>query len=211
MANNNRIKILRGTADTIAKSSQKLAPGQPLYNVDRNYLTIGNSSGTTKVNALPIRTNELFGYYDESDQITSISHPEWWYRIYGMENADDLGTYNDHTPGLAILSWNRIDLKLSSNNYPTGRTMLKLFDHDGSQQFYIYADTYLPSSYKINGTITDSQNVTNTINNKNISDIFESNGTTVKNATYATTAGNVSGMLKVTGFDSGVLYLTSTT
>lgn len=41
MSNNKSIQFLRGSAENIAASTEKLLDGQPLYNEDKNYLTIG--------------------------------------------------------------------------------------------------------------------------------------------------------------------------
>ena len=63
MAGNNAIQILRGNGQAISNAimagdnSPILLDGQPFYNTDKNYLTIGKS-----VNSLPIRTRELVGY-----------------------------------------------------------------------------------------------------------------------------------------------------
>lgn len=59
------------------------------------------------------------------------------------------------------------------------------------------------------GTADNATNVTTNINGKAISDIFESNGTTVKNATHATGANTANeaqstqGALSITGYSSG--------
>lgn len=73
MAGNNSIQFLRGTRNAIAESSEKLLPGQPLYNVDDNYLTIGGNAND-QVNSIPIACRELKGYVtDLSDQINSVT------------------------------------------------------------------------------------------------------------------------------------------
>ena len=73
MAGNNSIQFLRGTRNAIAESSEKLLPGQPLYNVDDNYLTIGGNAND-QVNSIPIACRELKGYVtDLSDEINSVT------------------------------------------------------------------------------------------------------------------------------------------
>ncbi len=103
MANNNRIKILRGDSATISSSSQKLASGQPLYNTDKNYLTIGNKEGTTSVNALPITVREINGYLGDSSNITSSTSNN--YIISG-----------DETKGLYIKSPTAINFYLDTRS-----------------------------------------------------------------------------------------------
>ena len=73
MAGNNSIQFLRGTRNAIAESSEKLLPGQPLYNVDDKYLTIGGNAND-QVNSIPIACRELKGYVtDLSDEINSVT------------------------------------------------------------------------------------------------------------------------------------------
>lgn len=69
MAGKNTIQILRGTV-TDTNKSEKLLEGQPFYNEDRNYLTIGGPGGTDSLNSLPITVREVVGYAEESTQIT---------------------------------------------------------------------------------------------------------------------------------------------
>lgn len=69
MAGKNTIQILRGKI-TDTNKSEKLLEGQPFYNEDRNYLTIGGPGGTDSLNSLPITVREVVGYAEESAQIT---------------------------------------------------------------------------------------------------------------------------------------------
>ena len=66
MSNNKSIQFLRGSAENIAASTEKLLDGQPLYNEDKNYLTIGGG-GQKQVNASPIACRELVVYSGDSD------------------------------------------------------------------------------------------------------------------------------------------------
>lgn len=69
MAGKNTIQVLRGKI-TDTNKSEKLLEGQPFYNEDRNYLTIGRKGGTASLNSLPITVREVVGYAEESAQIT---------------------------------------------------------------------------------------------------------------------------------------------
>lgn len=51
----NRIRVLRGANNTIAGSNVTLPAGQPLYNTDKNYLTI-SKSGTPNQQPIQVRT-----------------------------------------------------------------------------------------------------------------------------------------------------------
>ena len=50
MSNNKAIQILRGTRDKIKDNTTKLQPGQPLYNMDDNYLTVGTKDANGEAN-----------------------------------------------------------------------------------------------------------------------------------------------------------------
>ena len=70
MANNKAIQFLRGTRDNIVKNkNQILEAGQPLYNLDDNYLTIGN--GEDGVDKLPITVREVKGYFGDKENIVA--------------------------------------------------------------------------------------------------------------------------------------------
>lgn len=71
MAGNKVLQILRGKNSTISSSTDKLLPGQPLYNVDRKYLIVGDGSNTQIQNAEPITTNRLISYNGD-DSVASL-------------------------------------------------------------------------------------------------------------------------------------------
>lgn len=81
MAGNGMIRMLRGTSEMISNSGDSgivLEPGQPLYNTDKNYLTIGGlkSDGDKKrVDASPISVRELKGWWADQQGITSSISP----------------------------------------------------------------------------------------------------------------------------------------
>lgn len=74
------IRILRGDSAAIAATAEKesaektLQAGQPLYNTDKNYLTIGDGSKT--VNAQPITVRELRGWWGDRSGIISSNKPD---------------------------------------------------------------------------------------------------------------------------------------
>lgn len=70
MANKKSIQILRGTTANIVASDETLLPGQPLYNTDKNYLTIGSTDGDV-LTKKPIAAMELVGYVN--DRGTSVT------------------------------------------------------------------------------------------------------------------------------------------
>lgn len=66
MAGNKVLQILRGKNSAISSSTDTLLPGQPLYNVDKKYLIVGDDSNTQIQNAEPITTNRLISYNDNA-------------------------------------------------------------------------------------------------------------------------------------------------
>lgn len=86
MAGKNTIQILRGKI-TDTNKSEKLLEGQPFYNEDKNYLTIGRQGGTASLDSLPIAVRELVGYASDSDKITSIKTNEYSLKYSNTDNS----------------------------------------------------------------------------------------------------------------------------
>jgi hypothetical protein len=65
MSNNKSLRVLRGTRDKIISNKDTtLEPGQILYNMSDNYLTVGdNSTNGKSVNGLPITVRDMNGYF----------------------------------------------------------------------------------------------------------------------------------------------------
>ena len=172
MANNNRIRLLRGTSTQIASSNKVLSYGQPLYNDDKNYITVGNSTGTKQVKAQPITVREVIGYYGDSTTISNSTSNQ--YKLSG----DATNKTYLNTPDTFNINVNNVN-KVSI---------------DGSAMT-IKENVVVDNAYKITGIITNAENVANTIGSIPLTDIFESSGTsitsTIKNATNATKIQNV--------------------
>lgn len=86
MAGKNIIQVLRGKV-TDTNKSEKLLEGQPFYNEDKNYLTIGRQGGTASLDSLPITVRELVGYASDSDKITSIKTNEYSLKYSNTDNS----------------------------------------------------------------------------------------------------------------------------
>lgn len=123
MANKKSIQILRGTNANIASSSDTLLPGQPLYNIDKNYLTIGGggTSGTENVpmNSKPIACRELVGYVgdiDVSDNSYSVSNDSTniAYRFYGLSNSAYVEAFGDN-PQLTLKTVSNTSANINCN------------------------------------------------------------------------------------------------
>lgn len=86
MAGKNTIQILRGKI-TDTNKSEKLLEGQPFYNEDKNYLTIGRQGGTASLDSLPIAVRELVGYASDSDKITNTKTNEYSLKYSNTDNS----------------------------------------------------------------------------------------------------------------------------
>lgn len=110
MAGKNTIQILRGKI-TDTNKSEKLLEGQPFYNEDRNYLTIGRQGGTASLNSLPITVREVVGYAEESAQITdsesaNLSEYSLKYRDNSLKITSPRGININSSRGIDINSGN---------------------------------------------------------------------------------------------------------
>lgn len=119
MAGKNTIQILRGKI-TETNKSEKLLEGQPFYNEDRNYLTIGGPGGTDSLNSLPITVREVVGYTEESAQITdsasaNLSEYSLKYRGNSLKITSPTGININSSRGIDINSGNG-DAVLRRNN-----------------------------------------------------------------------------------------------
>lgn len=119
MAGKNTIQILRGKI-TGTNKSEKLLEGQPFYNEDRNYLTIGGPGGTDSLNSLPITVREVVGYTEESAQITdsesaNLSEYSLKYRSNSLKITSPTSININSSRGIDINSGNG-DAVLRRNN-----------------------------------------------------------------------------------------------
>lgn len=110
MAGKNTIQILRGKV-TDTNKSEKLLEGQPFYNEDRNYLTVGGPGGTDSLNSLPITVREVVGYTEESTQITdsasaNLSEYSLKYRDNSLKITSPKGIDINSSRGIDINSGN---------------------------------------------------------------------------------------------------------
>lgn len=75
MAGRDAIQILRGSI-TQENKDKKLLEGQPFYNEEKNYLTIGRKGGAP-LNSLPITVREVVGYVDDTAEIVQGKKQEY--------------------------------------------------------------------------------------------------------------------------------------
>ena len=144
----NRIRIARGTNETIAKRDQNLEIGQPLYNKDKGYLTIGStdSNGNAlNVSQCPIKVRELKGWYDDATSAgTNISET--------LDNnffyfGQDYNSANTKTVARGI---KYLELRVNDD------TFISLDNNSSTKGIYI--NKPIQTALTINGNIT-TQNV----------------------------------------------------
>lgn len=98
MSNNQSIQILRGTRQAIYDNrTVDLLTGQPLYNTDDNYLTIGDGHKT--IGDLPIVVREVRGYFGDRNGITNTQSAGSWYFGQGSSSTGfgSTGLYANNT------------------------------------------------------------------------------------------------------------------
>jgi hypothetical protein len=106
VAGNSLLHFLRGSLEDAESGNLILEPGQPFYNYNKNYLTIGGKDGNTKVNGKPLTVREVIGYAGESNSITGNLN---------LDNEFHL-KYDDNSNTLELLTPNNFVLKSSSYN-----------------------------------------------------------------------------------------------
>lgn len=86
MANHRSIQILRASSVDSNIENEKLLEGQPFYNEQKNYLTIGKKADST-VSDFPITVRELVGYVSDSDKITNTKTNEYSFKYSNTDNS----------------------------------------------------------------------------------------------------------------------------
>ena len=123
MAGKNTIQILRGKI-TDTNKSEKLLEGQPFYNEDKNYLTIGRQGGTASLDSLPITVRELVGYVSDSDKITNTKTDEYSLKYSNTDNSlkitspksIDINSGDSDTSNITINRGNASKIVLGKSN-----------------------------------------------------------------------------------------------
>ena len=197
MAGNKVLQILRGNNSTISSSTDKLLPGQPLYNVDRKYLIVGDGSDTQIQNADPITTNRLVSYNGD-DSVASIQSDN-----EGDLNITTINKLNISSKDISIITNSGFDFN-SSNN--------KLSLTGNNKNIYVDADLLSLSGnntgdISVKGDITSSSLTTNslTVNNNTQLQTLDVSGTSTFSGGLQVTNGSTTlkdttvSSLKVTG------------
>ena len=164
MAGNNSIQFVRGTSSKRASHTETSLAGQPIYETDTNRLYVGD--GETSVNDLTaVEASAADIAENVKDQNNGAGIKIW---IGTQAEFEDLETDEDTIYYITdIVSVLEVDEALKT---------LK--------------EQLTSGAFKV-GKAGAADNVTAQINGKTITSIFESNGTTAKEATHADGATNV--------------------
>lgn len=82
----NTIKVKRGKSAALNTSTEKLQAGEVLYNLDKNYLTVGAEDNDT-LTKKPVAAREIVGYTGDTDSKIGASTTE----AYSIRYNDDSG------------------------------------------------------------------------------------------------------------------------
>ena len=207
--NNKSIQFLRGEQVKINNhSTEQLLPGQPLYNLTHNYLSIGDDTDASIVTKEPIAVKELHGNFTVDSDSTDYD-----YSIKAIDSADadtvldQLQIYSKNNLSLEASNANLIsnqNVKIKASNSSIGGTLILEAGMDNPQTITINSDY---SSGWPNGginikastfSITDSNSIDDTSNGKFE---FTNGGLNIKTTSKAY-IGNDQDCLEITHNDS---------
>lgn len=123
MANHRSIQILRASNVDGSIQNEKLLEGQPFYNEQKNYLTIGKNADST-VSDFPITVRELVGYVDDSTKITNTKTNEYSLKYSNTDNSlkitsptgININSGNSDTSNITINRGNASKIVLGKSN-----------------------------------------------------------------------------------------------
>lgn len=168
MAGNNSIQFVRGTSSQRASHTETSLVGQPIYETDTNRLYVGD--GETSVNDL-----------------TAV-------KASAADEAVITDNVKDQHKGAGIKIWIGTQAELEGLGETDEDTIYYITDIvsllELDEALTTLKEGLADGSFKVSKAGA-ADNVTSQINGKAISAIFESNGTTAKNATKLATARNM--------------------
>lgn len=112
-----QIQILRGTRGEIVAAQTPLLEGQPLYNEDDNYLTIGSAKNSSP-SQLPIKVREIGGYFEDEGGLKSTGTSKYFIKPI-KEGTEHKLAINSGDKGIKIEASN------SASVLSTGYTLVK--------------------------------------------------------------------------------------
>lgn len=200
-----QIQILRGSnANIVQNTSARLNAGQPLYNTNKNYLTISHSS-SSPTTIKPIVTPEVIGFaedgVDNSTYITANTTVE--YSINKYSDITEEGEDNSF-------------IRFYSRNYPinlmvgTGTTDPPELSVDNTLVRITTGDTSISSSDGRLDIVCSAMNIDNngTLNgNPSVAQLFATDGTYVRLNAYNSHEGSVVNSSSVSTYSNGAVTL----
>lgn len=173
MANNNSIHILRGSPN----SDEKLYDGQPFYNIDKNYLTIGTDTNNT-TNSSPITVRELIGYTSDDSYISNSKQNE-----FSIKHTDNsLNMNSPDSISLRIANNSKIDVKsnnvsindkiiidsktsIENGNLQNTGKIKNIGNIDNTGEIISNGDILVQGNHKVVSTTIETSNITNNSDN----------------------------------------------
>ena len=113
MAGKNTIQILRGNTANITNSDEVLLDGQPLYNNERNFITIG-SGENAPLSQKPIAAREVIGYQGEDIGSVVTNSNSVSFEI-GTNLSDNLRIAS-YTGGINLISNDFVNIEPNSSS-----------------------------------------------------------------------------------------------
>ena len=180
-----RIRIARGSNESITTSETVLPKGTPIHNTDNNYIYVGDGVSQLKV-LTPITSNRLYStsykleYNSTKNQVLLESNKP--INIAYDNTLDLLTIFKDGNTGKAkIVTTGTIDAGAINGSIPIINTSTQ----DSDTIKFKLGKNIDEYSQKVNNVqnANNASNVSTNINGKAISSIFEDDGITAKKAT----------------------------
>lgn len=161
----NTIKVKRGKSAALNSSTEKLQAGEVLYNLDKNYLTVGakdNDALTKK----PVAAREIVGYVGDTDSKVGASTTEAYSIRYNDDSGVVVSSENNilSTPGT-------LKMQTPGKNASTITINTGEVDSDGSAKPTIELSTSLSMPVTLalpwkTGTLATTDDITTSITTK---------------------------------------------
>lgn len=161
----NTIKVKRGKSAALNTSTEKLQAGEVLYNLDKNYLTVGAKDNDT-LTKKPVAAREIVGYTGDTDSKIGASTTEAYSIRYNDDSGVIVSSENNilSTPG--TLKMQTPGKNISTITISTGEV-----DPDGSAKPTIELSTSLGTPITLalpwkSGTLATTDDITTSIATK---------------------------------------------
>lgn len=161
----NTIKVKRGKSAALNTSTEKLQAGEILYNLDKNYLTVG-AEDTDALTKKPVAAREIVGYTGDTDSKIGASTTEAYSIRYNDDSGVIVSSENNilSTPGT-------VKMQTPGKNASTITIRTGEVDPDGSAKPTIELSTSLSMPLTLalpwkSGTLATTDDITTSIATK---------------------------------------------